>query len=117
MKSFAIIACAALAGCAIPPRGPVVQHTVEHFAGREDGLVSREVWRDDAFSRGYYLFADPSLQTINAWHTNQSALGGCSHFSAGAVAITVSSNLVPAIGAAGTAVGNIVGAAAKTALK
>ena len=106
-----------LAGCAIQPRGPVVGKTVETFAGRADGLISREVWTDDAFGRGIFFFTDPSLVGVKIWHTNQTALGGCSHFQAGAAGIMVDSNVVPAIGAAGTAVGNIIGAAAKSAVK
>jgi hypothetical protein len=52
-----------------------------------------------------------------AAHTNQSALGGGSVFSAGTVTITVDTNTAPIVGATGTAVGNIIGAAAKTTLK
>ena len=106
-----------LAGCAVPPSGPVVSHSIERFEGRSDGLVCKETWRDKAFTHGWYLFADPAMQSVHAWHTNQAALGGCSHFDAGSVTIVVDSNLVPAITAAGTATGNIIGAAVKTAVK
>jgi hypothetical protein len=108
----------ALAGCAIQPHGPVVQHTVKtYFPGRPDHLAAEETWKDNAFSRGLFLFADPELSTVTVWHTNQSALGGCSHFSAGSVAIHVDTNLVPAISATGTAAGNILGATVKSAVK
>jgi hypothetical protein len=96
----------------------VTKKVIEHFQGRSDGLVYRkQIWRDDAFTRGIYFFADPALAKVNAWHTNQGALGGCSHFSAGTVEIHVDTNTAPIVGAAGTAVGNIIGAAAKTAVK
>lgn len=115
--ALCLLCAIVFSGCAIQPRGPVVSHTIEYYAGRKDGLVRREVWKDDAFTRGIFFFADPSLTAVKVWHTNQTALGGCSHFEAGAASIVVSSNLVPAIAAGGTAVGNIVGAAAKSALK
>ena len=106
-----------LSACAIVPRGPVVSHTIERFSGRADGLISREVFRDKTFTRGFYFFTDPSLSSINAWHTNQAALGGCSHFTAGGAGIVVDPNTAAIIGAAGTAAGNIIGAAAKSAVK
>jgi hypothetical protein len=105
------------AGCAIAPRGPKVSHTVEDFTGRSDGLVHREVWKDDAFGHGIYVFTDPALANVKVWHTNQAALGGCSHFQAGSLTIMVDSNTAPIIGAVGTATGNILGAAAKAAVK
>jgi hypothetical protein len=52
-----------------------------------------------------------------AAHTNQSSLGGGSVFSAGTVTITVDTNTAAVIGSAGTAVGNIIGAAAKSTVK
>jgi hypothetical protein len=106
-------------GCAILPRGPVVQRTLtETFTGRPDGLRKRVIiLRDDSFTRGVYVFTDPAIQTVCAWHTNALELGGGSRFMAGNVSITVDSNLVPAIAAGGTAVGNIVGATVKTIAK
>jgi hypothetical protein len=113
---FALIALC-LAGCAVPPSGPIVSHTIRHYAGRPDGLIAEEVWRDKAFSHGWYLFADPAMQSVHAWHTNQAALGGCSHFDAGSVTIAVDTNTAAIIGAGGTAAGNIIGATAKSAIK
>ena len=118
LAALLLCALALIPACAIQPRGPVVSHTVETFSpGRSDNLVTREIWRDDAFTRGIFFFTDPSLTAVKVWHTNQTALGGCSHFQAGSAGIVVDSNLVPAITATGTAVGNVVGAAAKSAVK
>ena len=115
LKNFSFLLSAfCFSACAIQPRGPVVSHSVEQFAGRRDGLTYREVWKDDAFTRGIFFFTDPSLVGVKIWHTNQTALGGCSHFSAGNAGVTVDS---AGIAAAGTAVGNVVGAAVKTAVK
>jgi hypothetical protein len=106
-----------LAGCAIVPRGPIVTHTVERFEGRADGLIFKEERKDAAFTRGMYFFADPKVSALYGWHTNQSALGGSSFVTFGAMTIVTDTNLVPAIAAGGTAVGNVVGAAVKTAVK
>jgi len=114
----ALIAVVGLqAGCSCPHRKSVAQRTVEWFGGRTDGLVKREMWRDTEGGGGVFLFADPTVQTMTATHTNQAALGGGSAFAAGTFAIVVDSNLVPAIAATGTAAGNIIGAAAKSAVK
>jgi hypothetical protein len=104
-------------GCACPHRKAVSVHRVEIFQGRADGLVAREEWRDSEGGGGFFLFADPTVQNMAAIHTNQTALGGGSIFTAGSLTSLVDSNLVPAIGAAGTAAGNIIGAAAKSAVK
>jgi hypothetical protein len=66
---------------------------------------------------GIFVFADPNVQAMAALHTNQTALGGGSVFSAGSMSSLVDSNLVPTLNATGTAVGNVIGAAAKTAVK
>lgn len=108
-----LLLCAFALSCAVVPRGPKVSHTHEEFHDRSDGLICRDIWKDDAFSRGLYFFTDPSLQMICAWHTNQAALGGGSRFMAGNAGIIVDSNLVPAIAATGTTAGNIIGAALK----
>lgn len=104
-------------GCACPRRKSLTTHNVEFFRGREDGLVEREEWRDAESGGGIFVFADPNVQAMAAIHTNQTALGGGSAFSAGSLSVVVDSNLVPAITATGTAVGNVIGAAAKTAVK
>ncbi|MGD0813381.1 MAG: hypothetical protein ABSA83_07235 [Verrucomicrobiota bacterium] len=105
------------AGCACPHRKALTTQTLEWFENRADGLVARESWRDQEGGGGFFLFADPTVQAMTAIHTNQWALGGGSAFAAGSFGILVDSNLVPAIAATGTAAGNVVGAAVKTAVK
>jgi hypothetical protein len=104
-------------GCSCPHRRAQTSDTMEWFAGRSDGLVARQTRRDSEGGGGLFLFSDPAVQSMLALHTNQSALGGGSAFSAGAVTITVDTNTAPIIGAAGTAVGNVIGAAAKSATR
>ena len=108
-----------LFGCACPHRKALTTHTVEVFdpTARPDALIAREEWRDQEGGGGFFLFADPNVQAMTANHTNQCALGGGSAFAAGSFTILVDSNLVPAIAATGTAAGNIIGAAAKSAVK
>jgi hypothetical protein len=106
-----------LSACACPHRKAEASHVVESFAGRVDGLVWRETWRDAEQGGGQFLFTDPAASQIFAAHTNQSALGGGSVFSTGTVTITVDTNTAPILGAAGTAAGNIIGAAAKSSVK
>jgi hypothetical protein len=115
--SLYTLACSLFPACACPHRAAVTLRTVEWFNARPDGLVARETWRDSEGGGGFFLFADPNVQAMTASHTNQTALGGGSAFAAGSFAIVVDSNLVPAIAATGTAAGNIIGAAAKTAVK
>jgi hypothetical protein len=106
-----------LCGCAILPRGPIASHSEEHFSGRADGLILRERWTDESFTRGRYFLADPDLSKLTFIHSNQPALGGGSFFSCGTLSVVVDSNTPAIISAGGTAVGNVVGAAVKTAVK
>jgi hypothetical protein len=116
--SFQLSALSLLfSGCACPHRKAESIHVVETFDGRLDGLIHRETWRDGEQGGGEFLFTDPAAGQLFAAHTNQNALGGGSVFSAGTVTITVDSNTAPIVGATGTAVGNIIGAAAKSAVK
>jgi len=102
-----------LPACACPHRQAETTRTVEWFEGRPDGLLARECWRDSEGGGGFFFFADPTVQAMTALHTNQDDLGGGSAFAAGSFTIIVDSNLIPAITATGTAVGNMVKAAAK----
>jgi hypothetical protein len=104
-------------GCACPHRKAATSHAIEEFSGRADGLVYRETWKDSEGGGGVFFCADPNVQNMFAAHTNQSNLGGGSVFSAGTVTITVDTNTAALVGSAGTAIGNIIGAAAKTAVK
>ena len=104
-------------GCACPSRKAGTSCVAQYYAGREDGLVERDEWTDAESGGGFFLFTDPSVQSLVAIHTNQSALGGGSSFVAGKLTIVVDSNTAPIISAGGTAVGNVIGAAAKSAVK
>jgi hypothetical protein len=114
---FFLLPCFILSSCACPRRAAEATRVIENFRGRPDGLVLREIWRDVEKGGGQFLFADPDVQSMIVLHTNQNALGGGSVFAAGALTITVDTNTAPVLGAVGTAVGNIIGAAAKTAVK
>ncbi|MGA2175058.1 MAG: hypothetical protein ABSH38_08775 [Verrucomicrobiota bacterium] len=100
-------------GCACPRRKAETTRSVEWFTGRDDGLVRRETWRDAEGGGGLFLFTDPAVQQMFALHTNQTALGGGSLFSAGTATITVDTNTAAVVGATGTAAGNVIGAAMK----
>jgi hypothetical protein len=103
--------------CACPHRKGESSRVMETYAGRADGLVQRETWRDAEQGGGEFLFTDPAAGQLFAVHSNQSALGGGSVFSAGTVTITVDTNTASILGATGTAGGNVIGAAAKAAAK
>ncbi len=107
------------AGCACPHRKAISLHTVEVFNAdlRCDGLVARETWRDQEGGGGWFLFADPNVQGMAALHTNQAALGGGSAFTAGSLTLVVDTNTAAILNAGGSAIGNIIGAAVKTAVK
>lgn len=113
------------AGCASPSRKAISTHTAhgttEKFIGRNDGMVERvewnESWKDQEGGRGFFLFDDPSIGAVSVTHTNQSALGGGSTFFGTNFVIVIDTNSASVIGASGTAVGNVVGAAAKAAVK
>ena len=116
MKRWAIIiGVLAIAGCATPHRSSHTTHTLEYFRGRSDGLVSREEWRDKYSAGCGFLFTDPSSQGFCDKQTN--AFGGGSWFMMAPFSMVVDSNLVPFVAASGTAIGNVVGAAVKTAVK
>lgn len=106
-----------LPGCASPHRQAESSQTIEWFDQRSDGLVCRETWRDTEKGGGQFLFTDPSVQSMVAIHTNQSFLGGGSVFSAGTATITVDTNTAAIFGSAGAAAGNVIGTAAKAAVK
>jgi hypothetical protein len=109
--------CLLWPGCACPRRHAESSHSVEWFRDRQDGLLRRETWRDTESGGGLFLFTDPAVQQMTALHTNQAALGGGSLFSAATAAVTVDSNTAAVVGASGTAVGKVLGAAAKSAVK
>jgi uncharacterized protein YceK len=106
-----------LSGCATPHRSTITSHVSEKFSGRPDGLVARETWVDKDSGGALFLFVDPSSQGMCIKHTNQVDLGGSTWMMMAPFSSVIDSNLVPFVAAGGTAVGNIVGAAAKSALK
>ncbi len=119
MRRVILISALALCGggCFMAPPGPTVSHEVKTYDPQTGHLVRVERWKDKSGLRALYVLMDPSGQNVNAWHTNQAALGGCSHFSAGSAGVVVDTNSAAIIGESGTAVGNVIGAAAKTAVK
>jgi len=107
----------AFVSCACPRRSALATHVQEHFAGRPDGLVLRETWQDAERGGGLFLFTDPNVQSMYVTHTNQSALGGGSVFTAGSLTLVVDTNTAAILGAGGSALGNVIGASVKTAVK
>ena len=108
----------ALCGCASEHRTGTARHTFERFdPNLTGGLLSRESWSDTERGGGVFLFTDPSAFGLMVVHTNQGAIGGGSYFSAGSLETHVDTNTGAIITASGTAVGNVVGAAVKSAVK
>lgn len=83
--------------------------------GPKTFVASRESWIDKSSGGGTFLFTDPAASQVSSVVANQTALGGSHNFGVGSVSSTISSNAVAAISAGGTAVGNIIGAAASAA--
>jgi len=109
--------CLLLCGCAAPHRAAVSIHEHRQYAGRSDGKVSEDIWRDTESGGGWFLLTTSDVQSLSAIHTNQSSLGGGSAFSAGPISFKVDPQTGAIIEASGSAVGNIIGAALKTAVK
>jgi hypothetical protein len=110
------LALSVVLGCASDHRRAASTHSLETFDPRyTGGLMAREKWSDTERGGGIFLLTDPSAVNLIAVHTNQTALGGGSAFGAGSLEVRVDTNAAPIIGAAGTAVGNVIGAAVKTA--
>jgi hypothetical protein len=105
-----------LCGCAMPIRRGSSYRKVWLYQGRPDGLIAKEVMRDREGGGGIFLLTDPKVASIAAKHTNQAALGGGSVITTGQMEITVDPQTGAIISAGGTAIGNIIGAAAKTAI-
>ena len=112
-----VLSVGLLSGCASPHRSAVATHVQEQFTGRPDGLILRETWADKESGGGLFLFADPNVQSMFASHTNQTALGGGSLFTAGSLTLVVDTNTASIIAAGGTALGNVIGASVKAAVK
>lgn len=78
-------------------------------------VAYRESWTDRSRGGGTFLFTDPAASQVASGVTNQAALGGAHTFQVGNVSSTITTNAVSAITAGGTAVGNVIGAAASAA--
>ena len=117
LSLMCLFAAICFSGCASPRRSALSLHTTEHFTGRPDGLIQRDTWRDSESGGGFFLFADPNVQGMVALHTNQSALGGGSSFTAGSLTLVIDTNTAAIITSGGTAVGNIIGATIKSTVK
>lgn len=116
MKSLVLIPLL-LTGCAYPHRTALTTHELRRYQGRPDGLIALETWRDSERGGGVFFCTDPKVQSFAASHTNQTALGGGSVLNTGPMELTVDPQTGAIIGATGTAVGNVIGAAIKTAIK
>ena len=117
LSLFTILTSQFLSACACPRRGALATHVQEHFAGRADGLVWRETWEDSERGGGVFLFTDPNVQSMYVTHTNQAALGGGSGCTIGSMTLVLDTNTAAIIGAGGTAMGNVIGASVKAAVK
>lgn len=78
-------------------------------------VAERETWTDVSRGGGTFVFTDPQASQINSSVNNQAALAGGHSFAVGTVSSTITTNAVAAINSAGSAVGNVIGAAAKAA--
>ena len=109
--------CLFLCGCAHPHRTGYSTREIRVYQGRTDGLVRVETWKDVERGGGTFLLTDPAIASLTAFHTNQTELGGGSYIGTGQMTITIDPETGAIVAATGTAIGNIVGAALKTAIK
>lgn len=105
-----------LTGCTIAPHGSRTTRKVYTYQGRQDGLVRVERWTDRSAGGGMLLMMDPTLNNVALYHTN-SAMQVGGWFTLGNGSVNVDPQTGAIIGAVGTAAGNIIGAALKTAVK
>jgi hypothetical protein len=101
-----------LCGCAGIKRESGPYHTFRHYSGRSDGLVATEEWGYREDGRAWGFGNRGAVTNFSVVSSNLLGMGGWSIFS-GSGQLDISSNLAPVISAGGTAVGNVVGAAAK----
>jgi hypothetical protein len=108
-----LLAC----GCAHPFRQAITTETDTFYTNRPDGMWARIEWKDSERGGGVFVLTDPDIASLTVVHTNQTALGGGSTITAGPATIKVDPQTGAIIGATGTAVGNVIGAAVKAAVK
>jgi hypothetical protein len=104
-----------LSGCAVPRRLAKSEHRVRMYKDRPDGLIREDIYIDIESGGGWFVLTESNVQMLTATHTNQTALGGGSYIATGPLTIRVDPQTSQIIEATGTAAGNIIGAAAKTA--
>ena len=78
-------------------------------------LAYKETWGDESSGGGTFVLTDPSASALDFAHTNQIALGGGRATHIGTLTAAPGTNDVALVNAVGTAAGNIVGQALKTA--
>lgn len=118
-KSTAIVVALLLAaGCVSVHKKTTSTETIRDYtcvtnkAGDIVRVVTHEEVRQDVYrDGGVTAFADPKVSILRTRHENQSKLGGGSQVNIAEISASVSTNTAPIIGAGGTALGNIIGAA------
>lgn len=115
---FSLLALLALCGCTFAPHGSHATHRIWTYqpGTRSDGLVRYEVITDRSAGGGALFLMDPRAQSAVLTHTNSVLQTGGS-LVIGNGSVTVDPQTGDIISAAGTAVGNVIGAAVKTAVK
>jgi hypothetical protein len=76
-----------------------------------------ETWEDSSHGGGTFVLTDPAASQVAFGRVNQTALGGGHTVAVGQLSSTTTTNDVNAISAGGTAIGNVIGAAASAAAK
>lgn len=74
-------------------------------------LAYREEWLDSSAGGGTFVLTDPEATALAFARTNQSGLGGSRSVTVGSLKSTITTNAIGAIGAGGTAMGNVINAA------
>jgi hypothetical protein len=114
--SIAAILATVLCGCTIAPHGSKTTRDVWTYAGNPPVMIRHERTVDRSAGGGALFLMDPSLNNVAIYHTNADLhVGGW--FLLGSGTVTVDPQTTGIIGAVGTAAGNIIGAAAKTAVR
>lgn len=107
-----------LTGCTIAPHGSRATHQIWTYApgSRADGLVRYEKITDRSAGGGAQVGTFTQLQNVSVVHTNSMMrVGGM--LTIGNAYIGVDTNTASVVTALGTAAGDVIGAAMKTAVK
>lgn len=114
---FWFILLITLTGCAFPHRSGYTVDEVRSYAGRADGLIRVEIRKDREGGGGLFFLSTSDVQWMSVTHTNQDGLGGGSTVTIGPFHNATDPQTGQIIQDLGSAVGNVVGAAVKTAVK